>query len=572
MASSSTSLNLEGKKVKQRRTSGRSKSPASQHSHGRSRSKSPSSHSHVQSSIGIARRGRRPTDYGHDNHSNNSNSCSQGSKEYDFLCDSPTESLSSSLSSFPPDRSNSISEKSYSRSRRERDHLKDDNKRSSFERKRSITKKKTPSMLPVEDGTMIEIAKITALVEEELQSQRDKHKDQLNRTVAKFKDRRERFINEIDHIREERDELKRELEKCKRSFASQQRAAERNDRLQYQQRSRIESLEEQKEVFEELQAERDALLDEIARSQQHQQKTKDELSALKVRVREDSQKRLSVMECLSTSWDAEQKEAKEKEALLNSELDIMAKTLKAEQDFLKNKNKEFAKLEALYRSTKTEIRSIKMSMMVKKQDMEDEIQREREICKMAADEYKKNLKLKDEEINFAKNTIRSMKADLESAKAKFDSKEESMAKLLEETKKNTLKNNAVDPEVMALRDENGRLKSDIKELQKQVESYLANMALQQEFCDSLKSRIYKEQESEQKKVEEMHKLRKKLKKQLKEAAEKDLQIDQLKHLLGEKTSSPLRVQSKSSRELRGMKKSSMKKPKSFSLRGGYKSS
>lgn len=293
---------------------------------------------------------------------------------------------------------------------------------------------------------------------------------------------------------------------------------------------------------------------------------------MKVRVREDSQKRLSVMECLSTSWDAEQKEAKEKEALLNSELDIMAKTLKAEQDFLKNKNKEFAKLEALYRSTKTEIRSIKMSMMVKKQDMEDEIQREREICKMAADEYKKNLKLKDEEINFAKNTIRSMKADLESAKAKFDSKEESMAKLLEETKKNTLKNNAVDPEVMALRDENGRLKSDIKELQKQVESYLANMALQQEFCDSLKSRIYKEQESEQKKVEEMHKLRKKLKKQLKEAAEKDLQIDQLKHLLGEKTSSPLRVQSKSSRELRGMKKSSMKKPKSFSLRGGYKSS
>ena len=70
--------------------------------------------------------------------------------------------------------------------------------------------------------------------------------------------------------------------------------------------------------------------------------------ALKVRVREDSEKRLSVMECLLTSWEYEQEEARQKEKLLNSELEIMSKTLKVEQYRFKDKNEEFVKLEALY--------------------------------------------------------------------------------------------------------------------------------------------------------------------------------------------------------------------------------
>lgn len=434
--------------------------------------------------------------------------------------------------------------------------------------------KRANGVLPSDGGSMIEIEKITALVEEELHTQRIKHKDQLNRTIAKFKERRERFQEENDHLRAERDEAKRELEKCKKTFESQKRAAERNERMRSQQMNRIESLEEQKELFEELQQERDALLDEISRAQVQQQKTKDELSALKVRVREDSQKRLSVMECLSTSWDSEQKEAKQKEALLNSELDIMAKTLKTEQDYLKQKNKEFDQLEQQYRGAKTELRSIKMSMIAKQEELDEELKSERESHQRVCEEHKQILKLKNDEIFMAETTIRNMQSELKSIKEKFNAREESMASLKEQVKKSKEKSDAVDPEVKSLRDENGRLKAEVKELQKQVESYLANMALQQEFCDSLKSRIYKEQENEQEQVEEIHKLRKRLKKQLKEAAAKDLQISQLKELLGQSENPSMRVESKSSRELKGAKKSNMKKPKSFAVprKGGYRSS
>lgn len=519
------------------------------------------------------RSGHHTKDYGSD--SNNSNHSGSVGKDYKFdygyeRCESPTSLTSSLSSSYKADRAmNTISTSDRHSSRRERNHLKDDSRRST-----TMRSKRANGVLPSDGGAMIEIEKITALVEEELHTQRIKHKDQLNRTIAKFKERRERFQEENDHLRAERDEAKRELEKCKKTFESQKRAAERNERMRSQQMNRIESLEEQKELFEELQQERDALLDEISRAQVQQQKTKDELSALKVRVREDSQKRLSVMECLSTSWDSEQKEAKQKEALLNSELDIMAKTLKTEQDYLKQKNKEFDQLEQQYRGAKTELRSIKMSMIAKQEELDEELKSERESHQRVCEEHKQILKLKNDEIFMAETTIRNMQSELKSIKEKFNAREESMASLKEQVKKSKEKSDAVDPEVKSLRDENGRLKAEVKELQKQVESYLANMALQQEFCDSLKSRIYKEQENEQEQVEEIHKLRKRLKKQLKEAAAKDLQISQLKELLGQSENPSMRVESKSSRELKGAKKSNMKKPKSFAVprKGGYRSS
>jgi len=421
---------------------------------------------------------------------------------------------------------------------------------------------------------MIEVAKITALVEEELQSQRKKHKDQLNRTVTKYKDRQEDFQREIDLLREERDNARRELENCKRNHASQKRAAERNDRLQTQQKNRIEMLEEQKELFDQLQEERDALLDEVARSQHQQQKAKDELSALKLRVRQDSQKRLSVMECLSTSWDSEKKEAQQKEALLNSELAIMSKTLKAEQQFLKNKNKEFAQLEAQLRATKTELRSIKMTVVAKKEEMDLELRRERESRTRLAEEHKEMLKLKDDEIYMAESTIRTMKAELKSTRENFTLKEKSMEQSIASiaaTNVSEEDSEVANPEVKILREENSRLNAEIKELQKQVESYLANMALQQEFCDSLKSRIYDKQETEQEQIDEIHDLRKCIKNQEKDAAEKDLQIEELKQLL-EESNSAAKVESKSSRELKRGKKSSMKKSKSSSRKSGYRTS
>lgn len=492
--------------------------------------------------------------------------------------ESPTLSTmsTSSLSSHPVEQTIMCTSEKYctSPSKREKDTLNDDNE---IVRMNVMSIDKTPDRSPPDTGAMIEVSKITALVEEELHSQRLKHKDQLNRTVTKYKGRIESFQIEIDRLRGERDEVWRELESCKRSLTSQRFAAERNDRFQSQQKEEIQMLEERREMFEELEIERDALLEEVTKNQERQQKTKAELSALKVRVREDSQKRLSVMECLSASWDAEKKEAKLKENLLNSELEIMSKTLKAEQEYLKHKNKEFSKLEAQYRSTKADLYSMKKTMGAKKEEIEEDLRRERESRKRATEEHTKVLKLKNDEIYMAETTILSMKAELKSARENFTLKEESMARSIEgmkEYNENSFleQHEGQNPEVKMLCEENSRLDGEVKELQRQVESYLANMALQQEFCDSLKSRIYKEQESEHEQIEEMHRLRKQLKKQQKQSAEKDRHIDELKQLLKDSTIRSVKVKPKqsSSRNVTGEKKSRTRKTKSsHSRRSGY---
>ena len=484
---------------------------------------------------------------------------------------SPTESTStSSLSSYPVERNMCTPEK---------DRSNDDSK---IVRIDVTETEKIPEPATPENGAMIEVAKITALVEEELQCQRLKHRDQLNRTVTKYKGRLENFQIELDKIRSERDETMRELEECKRNLASQKLEAERNDRFQSEQEDEIEMLEGQHALNAELQKERDTLLAEVTKAQLRQKKTKDELSALKVRVREDSQKRLSVMECLSASWDAEKKEAKQKEALLNSELEIMSKTLKAEQEYLKHKNKEFNQLESHYRSIKAELRAMKKSVGGRKDGMEDELRRERESRKRLSEEHKKTLKLKNQEIRMAENTIKSMKEELKSARESFILKEESMTRSIEGMKQYNenmsmdLQTEGPNPEVQMLQEENIRMEGEIKELHKQVESYLANMALQQEFCDSLKSRIYKEQESEHEQIEELHRVRKQLKRQQRESAEKDKRIDELKQLLRESTSSPKsKSLSTSSRNVMGEKKSKTRKSKSLHNRrnsGGYRTS
>ena len=427
-----------------------------------------------------------------------------------------------------------------------------------------------PDIFASENNTMIEVSKITALVEQELQSQKIKHKDHLNRAVSKYKAKIDDFQTEIGHLRRERDEARRELEGCKRMLADKQLDGERRDRYESEQEDRIIMLRDQQEMFDGLQRERDALLEELTRNQKRQQKTKDELTALKVRVREDSQKRLSVMECLSASWDAEKKEAQQKEALLNSELELMAKTLKAEQEYLKHKNKEFGKLEAQYRLVKTELQSLKKNVEYEKDDLEEELRRERESKKRISEEHKKTLKLKNEEIDMAESIIESMRAELKSTRENFALREESMSRSIEGIKEYDQHGNS-SPEVHVLREENSRLDGEVKELQRQVESYLANMALQQEFCESLKSRIYKEQENEHEQIEQMHRLRKQIKRQQKEAAEKDQEIEELRHLLEEGSDGPVRVKAKppSSRKEKGEKKRTRKSKSAHARSSGY---
>jgi hypothetical protein len=58
------------------------------------------------------------------------------------------------------------------------------------------------------------------------------------------------------------------------------------------------------------------------------------------------------------------------------------------------------------------------------------------------------------------------------------------------------------------------------------------MTLQKEFCDNLKDRIYKEQETEQDQMEEIYKLNKQIKKQQRESEEKDLIIFELNNIIG----------------------------------------
>ena len=424
----------------------------------------------------------RPAGYSSDNHSKNSNKSSMLTHyefefDYDYDYESPTASLSSSFSSFEMDRNSSNSDNDSSIIKEE-DHLRQ-NSDLKDERSRSCTirKKPTAGVLAVEGSRMTEATKSIALVEEEPKLQRMiKHEDQLNRAATKFKEQRDKFQEEKDRLRTKRDEARRELEKCKESHVTQsKRLAEWNEHLQSQQKNRIGSQEQQKVLLEELQAERDALPEAVAMVQQQQQQqqqqiSKEEFSALYVRIREDEAKWL---EFLSTS--SEQKDAKQKDDL--SKLDIISKKLKAEQEFLKLKNKEFTQLEVLYQSTITELRSIDITMIAKKEEMDAEIKRDRELHKHVCEKHEQVLKLKNDKVCWAKTKILTMKAEFKSTREKLTSMEESMA-LLKEELKNRKRNDDIvhaDPKL-----ENGRLQTEIKELHTQVESYLANLALQQE--------------------------------------------------------------------------------------------
>lgn len=490
----------------------------------------PSSSSDKRDLTSCFHRGRPPIDYVGGNHSNNSNaSCRTRDYEFEYGYESPTEAPStSSFASFPNDDNNSTSD-SISSSRIEKDHLRQHiDPKGESKRSDKMREKRTPGVLPSEVNTMIEMTKITALVRKELQSQRDRHNGRLNQTVAKFKEQLEKLQKENDHLR---------------------------DRL------RNDHPEDQTTVFKELQGERDALIDEVARRQQKEQKTKDELGEVKARVRKDSAKRLSIMDSMSTSWESGRKEAKQKEDLLNSELDVMSKTLKYNQELLGGKSMEFAQLEALYRSTKTELLSIKMTTAAKQEEMDTETKRQCESHKLVCEEHEHILKLKNDKIYLAETSIRIMKAELQSTRKKFRSTKELMALMKEDTKKRIDKSGVVDSAANALRKENSRQQAEIKELQSRVGSYLASMALQKQFSDSLKSRIYNKQDNDQEHVYEIHELRKRIKKQKQKAVEKDLQMDELKQLLGDSSSSSLKGQSKSSRKIiAAVKKSSLKLP------------
>mmetsp|Transcript_11196 Transcript_11196/g.26917 ORF Transcript_11196/g.26917 Transcript_11196/m.26917 type:complete len:594 (+) Transcript_11196:265-2046(+) len=539
----------------------------------------------------------RTIEYRSDNLSNISDNSSQESKGYPLEYLSPTESLSSSLSSFPADHTSSNTDQNSIASRKEKYHridkatmsttkegksasgpLSTEDGRMAAQSKidRTVTsttmsssedgamvevskimkaatstmteEKSTSDELSSEVGAMVDVSTVTLLVEEELNSQRVKHKDQLNRMKAKFMHREKKYESEIDQLRAELDEAKRELENCKQNYDSQKN-------LRSQQQYQIDSLKEQKQFVQEIQKERDILMDEVERIRERENMTKEELSALKVRVREDSEKRLSVMERLSTSWNAEMKQAKQREASLTSELNIVTNALKIEQQRCKNISKEFVQLEGQYQSAKTELRSLKMKRMDEEDEINEEIRLERDALERVVEEQKELLELKSDEIHIGETTMRSLKSELKSLREKFTLKKQSMGK-----------NDVGDAGVKNLREENDRLKGEIEELQKQVESYLANMALQHEFCESLKSRIYDEQANEHEQVGEIQKLRKRVKKQQKDLVGKDLQIDELKHLLQNCSGS------EATSQCRAWKKNGRRKKRSSSDKNGYRTS
>ena len=422
------------------------------------------------------------------------------------------------------------------------------------------------------NNQMIEVSKITDLVEQELQLQRDKYKEQLDRKVERFKIRQDRFREQNERLRSELDDARRELEKSKKFQAEQMRHAPRNDRVHDQQQSRIEDLESGKgTILCDLQEERDELLEEVEQIQQQHERTQEELAALKVRVRKDSEKRLSVMECLSTSWEHEQMEAKQKEKQLNSELDIMSKTLKAVHGQLKDKTEEYAKLYALHWSTKSELDSMNEAVIPsnKEEEMAEELCRERESHRSVCSEHKRIVKLKNDQISKYEMNIRSIKSELNLTIERSNIKEESIiayqAEIQKREQQEQENNNGDADEVEESRKENERLESEVTELKGQVESYLQNMALQKEFCDNLKDRIYKEQETEQEQMEEIHKLSKQIKKQQRETEEKDLIIYELNKIIGEEREKGSAKSQNSNGEKR-RSKSSSRTPKKSSMK------
>ena len=422
------------------------------------------------------------------------------------------------------------------------------------------------------NNQMIEVSKITDLVEQELQLQRDKYKEQLDRKVERFKIRQDRFREQNERLRSELDDARRELEKSKKFQAEQMRHAPRNDRVHDQQQSRIEDLESEKgTILCDLQEERDELLEEVEQIQQQHERTQEELAALKVRVRKDSEKRLSVMECLSTSWEHEQMEAKQKEKQLNSELDIMSKTLKAVHGQLKDKTEEYAKLYALHWSTKSELDSMNEAVIPsnKEEEMVEELSRERESHRSVCSEHKRIVKLKNDQISKYEMNIRSIKSELNLTIERSNTKEESIiayqAEIQNREQQEQENNNGDADEVEESRKENERLESEVTELKGQVESYLQNMALQKEFCDNLKDRIYKEQETEQEQMEEIHKLSKQIKKQQRETEEKDLIIYELNKIIGEEREKGSAKSQNSNGEKR-RSKSSSRTPKKSSMK------
>ena len=422
------------------------------------------------------------------------------------------------------------------------------------------------------NNQMIEVSKITDLVEQELQLQRDKYKEQLDRKVERFKIRQDRFREQNERLRSELDDARRELEKSKKFQAEQMRHAPRNDRVHDQQQSRIEDLESEKgTILCDLQEERDELLEEVEQIQQQHERTQEELAALKVRVRKDSEKRLSVMECLSTSWEHEQMEAKQKEKQLNSELDIMSKTLKAVHGQLKDKTEEYAKLYALHWSTKSELDSMNEAVIPsnKEEEMAEELCRERESHRSVCSEHKRIVKLKNDQISKYEMNIRSIKSELNLTIERSNIKEESIiayqAEIQNREQQEQENNHGDADEVEESRKENERLESEVTELKGQVESYLQNMALQKEFCDNLKDRIYKEQETEQEQMEEIHKLSKQIKKQQRETEEKDLIIYELNKIIGEEREKGSAKSQNSNGEKR-RSKSSSRTPKKSSMK------
>ena len=89
-------------------------------------------------------------------------------------------------------------------------------------------------------------------------------------------------------------------------------------------------------------------------------------------------------------------------------------------------------------------------------------------------------------------------------------------------------------QIEELREENRRLESQVEELEKQVESHDQNVAIQRGFCDSLKDRMYKDQEAAQRQTEEIFDLRQKIEKRQNDIDEKEIQILELERIIKEK--------------------------------------
>lgn len=325
---------------------------------------------------------------------------------------------------------------------------------------------------------------VKALVTAQVEVERQKHQDKLQRSLKRVRRRQIKAKATLETVREsnrqlikKNDDLQRALEfeqqKNQQQEATQRRAAERNERLQKsveRLRKRLEIIEAEKVAW---QRERGELTQQL-QQHPHQHIAPPAASSLSMLTTNNDiigypsvyyvdDVQAFDLSTIVESPSASREEAQEfKESVLNAELNEATNKLLFEQKLLKMKNREMEQLETSFHRVATELEGMH-----------------------------ENVQMKEEELFMLKQEVRRRQG--------------SHQRLVEQ---------------------NSRLEANVELLRCQLESEHSKMALQVAFTDSLKNQIYMGQEGQHKQAEEIIRLRQLVETQQRQSDERLIRLSQ----------------------------------------------